>query len=294
MLTKPLKEALLACLKLTEERINLLLPENFSDSKIVDAMRYSALSDAKRIRPFLTIIISQIFGISPSKSLNTAAALELIHTYSLIHDDLPAMDDDDFRRGKKSCHKKYDEATAILAGDALLTYAFEILSDKKTSEDAEVRCELINLISASAGFKGMVGGQMIDIETGGKKISKTKLMKLHRLKTGELFLASCLAGAILGKAENSKKIALQNYASDFGLAFQIRDDLLDYQEDISAKEKIGKNSRPSIVDLIGYDEALQELELLKKSAINHLKIFENQANILIELIEFISKIEPKK
>ena len=156
------------------------------------------------------------------KTLNVAAALEFIHTYSLIHDDLPAMDDDDLRRNRATCLKEFDEATAILAGDALLTYAFEILARGETHFDANVRCELISLFAKSSGFNGMVGGQMIDLESVGLDISKAQLAKLHRLKTGELFIAAAESGAILARAGIAEINALRYYANDLGLAFQIK------------------------------------------------------------------------
>lgn len=293
MLDRSLSDALLACSILVQKKMEELLPTNFSESKLVEAMRYSAMSDGKRIRPFLTIISAQIFGVPPIASLNAATALEFIHVYSLIHDDLPAMDDDDLRRGQPTCHKKYDEATAILAGDALLTYAFEVLSDEKTHKDPYVRCELVKIAATASGFKGMAGGQMMDLETADQKITKEQLARLHRLKTGELFMAACEMGASLGKATPEEKMAMRYYAHDLGLAFQIKDDILDHSGTNSGKSEIDEHihkkpeENASIVDVIGIENAKKQLVLLKEQAIAHLKIFGEEAALLKQLAEFV-------
>ena len=280
-----LKEALLNCSILVQKRIDELLPQDFSDSKLVEAMRYSALSEGKRIRPFLVISTAQIFGIPAAAALNAAVAIELVHTYSLIHDDLPAMDNDDLRRGKPTCHKKFSEATAILAGDALLTYAFEILAEDKAHKDASVRCELIKTLAKASGFMGMAGGQMIDLEKANQKISHEELAKLHRLKTGELFIAAVEMGAILGQANSEDKKTLRAFAHDFGLAFQIKDDILDSDE--SAGKESQENA--SIVDLMGIENSKKQLALLKDQAISHLKTFDKKASLLADLTDFIAE-----
>lgn len=277
-----LKNALLNSSNLVQERMEKLLPHNFSDSKLVEAMRYSALSNGKRIRPFLLTTSAEIFGVTADQALNAAVAIEFVHVYSLIHDDLPAMDNDNFRRGILTNHKKFDEATAILAGDSLLTYAFEILADEATHQNPKIRCELIKSLSKASGFMGMAGGQMIDLETAQQKISKEKLFYLHRLKTGELFIAAAKMGAILGNSTIEEQFALQNFAHDFGLAFQIKDDILDHHE--ASKNQSLENA--SIVDLLGLKEAEQQLELLKIKASSHLKIFGERAFLLQELFNF--------
>lgn len=293
MLNKSLAESLLAYAVLTQKKMSDLLPSDFSESKIVEAMRYSALSEGKKIRPFLLMTCAEIFGTPIISALDAAVAIEFVHVYSLIHDDLPAMDDDDFRRNKPTCHKKFDEATAILAGDALLTYAFEILSNSKTHKNPEIRCELIKILAQAAGFRGMVGGQMMDLENLNNKISKEELANLHRLKTGELFMASCEMGAVLGHATKEERQALRYYAHDIGLAFQIRDDILDHKGINSGKIEIDEThpkkskENASIVDIVGMDHALQQLTLLKTQAIAHVKIFGDKAKILHELAEFI-------
>jgi farnesyl diphosphate synthase len=256
-------------------------------------MRYSALSEGKRIRPFLVMAIANIFNFPSTKSLNCATAIEFVHVYSLIHDDLPAMDNDDFRRGKLSNHKKFDEATAILAGDALLTFAFEILANSDAHNSAEIRCELIKILSSSIGFRGMVGGQMIDIENIDKKISQEQIINLHRLKTGELFMASAECGAILGGANQEERLALRFYAHDLGLAFQIKDDILDYIDIEIGKAEIKKitHKKPkenaSIVDIIGFEQAEQKLKILSERAKDHLKIFGKKADILKDLVDLL-------
>lgn len=293
MLSQSLKEALLSCSILVQTRMDDLLPRDFSDSNLVAAMRYSTLSEGKRIRPFLVIASAQIFGISPIASLNAATAMEFIHVYSLIHDDLPAMDNDDFRRGIPTSHKKFDEATAILAGDALLTYAFEILADPLTAKDPVVRCELVKVVAKAAGFRGMAGGQMIDLEKAEKKITNEELAKLHRLKTGELFMASAEIGAIIGHAGLEERRALRSFAHDLGLAFQIKDDILDHHGvdigKVEIDETIHKKPKEnaSIVDVLGIENAHKQLELLKDQAIEHLKIFGGKAALLVELVDFV-------
>jgi farnesyl diphosphate synthase len=288
-----LKSSLLSCSLLVQKRMNDLLPESFDDSRLVEAMRYSAMSEGKRIRPFLLITTAQIFGIKPLASLNAATAIEFVHAYSLIHDDLPAMDDDDIRRGKSTCHKKFDEATAILAGDALLTYAFEILADPTTSKDATIRCELVKTLAKASGFQGMAGGQMLDLEKSDQKISNEELAKLHRLKTGELFMAAAEMGAIIGRTGLNERKALRAFAHDLGLAFQIKDDILDHRGinigKVEIDEAIHKKSKEnaSIVDVIGLENAKKQLGLLRDQSIAHLKIFGEKAQLLVELVEFI-------
>ncbi len=293
MISNSLTESLAACAVLTQRRMSELLPRDFSDSKLVEAMRYSALSGGKRIRPFLVIAASNIFGVSPLAALEAAVAVEFVHVYSLIHDDLPAMDDDEIRRGLPTCHKKFDEATAILAGDALLTCAFEILANPEAHVDPQVRCELIKTLARAAGFMGMVGGQMIDLEKSEQKISKEELAKLHRLKTGELFMASAEMGAIIGRAGVNERHALRYYAHDLGLAFQIKDDILDHYGTNIGKMEIDEtiHKKPkentSIVDVVGMEHAQKQLELLKEQSIAHLKIFGAKAALLMDLTEFV-------
>lgn len=293
MLSQSLKESLLGCALVMQKHMDEILVQDSIDSKLLEAMRYSALSDGKRIRPFLVMASAQIFGINALKTLNTAAALEFIHTYSLIHDDLPAMDNDDMRRGRPTCHKKFDEATAILAGDALLTLAFELLAQPETHKDATVRCQLVSTMARASGFKGMVGGQMIDLEKAEQKITKEELAKLHRLKTGELFMCAAECGGLLGRASPSDINSLRYYAHDLGLAFQIKDDILDHfgisvgkiEVDETSHKKPKENA--SIVDILGMDAAQKQLEILKEQAIAHLDVFGDKALLLKDLCEFV-------
>lgn len=272
---------------LVEKRMLELLPspQKFSDSKLALAMNYSALTKGKRIRPFLTLTTANIFSANMDAALDVAAVLEFIHIYSLIHDDLPAMDDDDFRRGEPSCHKKFDEATAILAGDSLLTFAFEILSDQKLKISSDIKCQLINNIAKAIGFEGMAGGQMLDLEAQNKTLSPQQIFQLHHLKTGKMLIAAIEAGAILGGADQAKKNALINYGTNIGLAFQIKDDILDFEEHMLQSKT--KPDPASIVNLIGQKAALEKLDLLKKQAILDLDIFNEEANLLRDLAIFI-------
>lgn len=286
-----LKEHLDKTASLINQRMKILLPkeDNSNESSLIKAMRYSALSSGKRIRAFLTIESARIFNYESEAILDVASAIEFIHVYSLIHDDLPSMDDDDFRRGKLSCHKKFNEATAILAGDSLLTYAFEVLSSPKTKLSPAIKCELINNIAKAIGFNGMAGGQMIDLESVNRNLSSSEITRLQRLKTSELFMTSAAAGAIIGKARPAEKKALINYAHDFGLAFQIKDDILDHQTEQDNKTI---NKKPtSIVDVIGIDNAKEHLNLLYQKTISHLKIFTLRAQPLEELAKFITTRE---
>jgi farnesyl diphosphate synthase len=288
-----LKKSLLSCAIKIQSHMEKLLDANQYNSAILEAMSYSVLASGKRIRPFLLFASADIFGVSLSKCLNVASAIEFIHVYSLIHDDLPAMDNDDFRRGQLSNHKKFNEATAILAGDALLTYAFEILSHPNTNPDAHIRCELIQIIAKASGFLGMVGGQMLDIQNK-NNITIEEIINLHRLKTGELFMASAECGAIMGRANLQEKQAIKHYAKDLGIAFQIQDDILDYLGTKLGKtnlDETNNNSQEtSIVNIIGLDSAKQHLQFLKQQTNEHLQIFGDKASILCQLTNFVLHI----
>lgn len=261
------------------------------EEKVLEAMRYAALSGGKRLRPFLTICTSRLFGVSMDAALHAAAAIEMVHTYSLVHDDLPAMDDDDLRRGKPSCHKQFDEATAILAGDGLLTMAFEIMADRRVHPDASVRCEMIRSLAAASGYMGMVGGQMMDLEAENKNLTIEQITRLQRLKTGELFSISCEAGAILGKAPIKMRHLLKAYANDIGLAFQITDDLLDAEgsrkETGKAVNKDKLAGKATMVSAMGIDRAREHAQFLVQQAISHLEGFDRKASHLRALAEFV-------
>ena len=261
------------------------------EETVLDAMRYSTLAGGKRLRPFLTICSSSLFGVSMDSAIEAASAIEFIHTYSLIHDDLPAMDNDDLRRGKPSCHKAFGEAAAILAGDGLLTYAFQVLSSTKTHADPAVRCELINALAQASGCWGMVGGQMMDLEAENQQLTLEEIIRLQRLKTGELFAVSCEAGAILGKAPGMMRNLLRAYAHDMGLAFQITDDLLDVE---GTRTSVGKTVRKdkivgkaTLVSVLGVERAREHAQILIRQAISHLDVFDKKADNLRALAEFV-------
>ncbi len=266
--------------------------ERGGEARVMEAMRYSALSGGKRLRPFLTVSCAGLFGVGRESSLYAAAAIEFIHTYSLIHDDLPAMDDDDLRRGQLSCHKKFDEATAILAGDALQSLAFELLADRDVHQNPEVRCELIRSLARAAGCRGMVGGQMLDLDSEHKELNVAEIIRLQNMKTGEMFAISCEAGAILGKAPKANRNALRRYAHDIGLAFQITDDLLDAEgtREDTGKE-VGKDAdagKATLVSSLGIERAREQAQILARQAESHLNVFDKKKTVnLRSLAEYI-------
>lgn len=259
--------------------------------KVMEAMRYSALAGGKRLRPFLTVESAKLFGVNPEAAMTTAAAIEFVHTYSLIHDDLPAIDNDDFRRGKPSCHKQFGEAAAILAGDALLTYAFEVLAHPGVHPDPSVRCELIRSLARAAGVRGMVGGQMMDIDAEHQSMAVDEIIRLQRLKTGELFAVSCEVGAILGKAPDAMRARLSRYAHDIGLAFQITDDLLDVEGTRTTTGKGVKKDKmagkATLIGVLGIDRAREQANTLATQAVEHLSAFDHRADALRTLAQFV-------
>ena len=251
-----------------------LLPKKKYSKKLHDAMKYSIKVGGKRLRPLFLIEISKIFNVKKIMAFRAAAAIELIHCYSLVHDDLPAMDDDDLRRGHMTCHKKYDDATAILVGDAFQSLAFEILSDKKTHPNANVRCNLINELSKASGATGMVGGQMLDLDAEKKKLSLSEILMLQKLKTGELFRFSCVAGPILSEQKDLKHF--EEFANNLGLAFQIKDDLLDVEGD---EKQMGKKTKKdfsrgkeTLISYLGKEDAKKKSEDLINNSQTNFKI----------------------
>ena len=261
------------------------------EARVMEAMRYATLGGGKRIRPFMVTASADLFGVERSSALRAAAAVEMVHCYSLVHDDLPAMDDDDLRRGKKACHIKFDEATAILAGDGLLTKAFEVLADDKTHTDPVVRVELVAALARAAGDGGMVGGQMLDLYAETHSLEMPEITRLQRMKTGALISVSCEAGAILGKASKQARHALHGYAHDVGLAFQIADDLLDIEGDENELgKKTGKDAaagKATFVSLMGVERAREQAQLLADQAAQHLEIFAEKGKLLKELARFV-------
>jgi farnesyl diphosphate synthase len=261
------------------------------EARVYDAMRYSALAPGKRLRPFLVLAGAGLFGVARRCALQVAAAIEMVHTYSLVHDDLPAMDNSDLRRGRATCHKQFDEATAVLAGDGLLTAAFGVLADPDTHGDPAVRCELVAELAAAAGAAGMVGGQMIDLIAERQSLDIGAITRLQRMKTGALIAFSCESGAILAKAPGEARIALRGYAHDLGLAFQIADDLLDVE---GSAAETGKPVRAdavagkaTFVSILGVERARAQAELLIRQAVAHLDLFEQRAELLREAARFV-------
>jgi farnesyl diphosphate synthase len=259
-------------------------------AKLYEAMRYAALGGGKRLRPLLVVAAATLFHTSRERAVRVGAAVECIHVYSLIHDDLPAMDDDDLRRGKPTLHKAYGEATAILAGDALHALAFEILADEATHEDPFVRAELVAELARAAGPAGMAGGQMMDLAAAEGRLDLAAVTRLQQLKTGAL-IGFCLeAGAIMGRTPPEGRLKLRGYARDVGLAFQIADDLLDEegQEEKTGK-KVGKDrakGKETFVTLLGRGRARQQAELLVGQAIEYLKSYGTEADLLRAIARF--------
>ena len=267
----------------------LLPPDAFPAPRVTAAMRYAALGQGKRLRPFLVVESAALFGVPRQQALRAGAALECVHCYSLVHDDLPAMDDDDLRRGKPTAHKAFDEATAILAGDALLTYAFDILSGPETHPDPGVRLKLVASLAKAAGVAGMVGGQALDIEAETRTGAVlSDIVLIQSLKTGALFRHACEAGAILGGADPAP---LLRYAEKIGLAFQIADDILDVE---STPDALGKATqkdkgmgKATFVDLLGMTEAKARAAALVDEATASLAVYGDRAAVLNEAARFI-------
>lgn len=277
----------------TDAELNLLLKADGARSpRLVEAMRYAALGPGKRIRPFFVLTVGRLLGADGASARRVAAALECVHCYSLVHDDLPAMDDDDLRRGRPTTHIAFDEATAILAGDSLLTIAFEILADPATHPDAGVRAELVLKLAQASGANGMAGGQMLDMEAeADREKSLPRIVALQSLKTGALFRFALEACAILAGSRPETRARLLAYADAVGLAFQIADDILDHE---STPEIMGKRTakdaaagKATFVDLLGLTGAHQKALSLVESAIQNLQGFGSDAELLREAARFI-------
>ncbi|MBL1405297.1 MAG: hypothetical protein COC17_01600 [Hyphomicrobiales bacterium] len=260
-------------------------------AKLTSAMRHGALNGGKRIRPFLVMETASLFGIKADDALRTATALECVHCYSLIHDDLPAMDDDDLRRGQPTVHKKWNEATAILAGDSLLTLAFDILADPKTHKDANIRSELVLQLARASGVGGMAGGQMFDLEAEATTLDEEAIKILQAMKTGALLRYACEAGAILGGANMQQRAALVKFGQLIGQAFQLADDILDVTSTQSEMgKKVAKDQgagKGTLVALYGLDKAQHIADDLTAQAISTLEPFGDKADILKATAEFV-------
>jgi geranylgeranyl diphosphate synthase type II len=263
------------------------------DQRIVAAMKYSLMAGGKRLRPVLCLAATEAVGGQPSDALPAAAALEMVHTYSLIHDDLPAMDDDELRRGKPTCHIAFDEATAILAGDALLTLAFQILSSVEISypSHASAWLQVIRTISCAAGYGGMIQGQMLDISSEGRTLSITELESMHHLKTGAVITACLRCGAIIGGAGEEQMASLERYANNIGLAFQVADDILNVEGDPKLMGKaVGtdrlreKSTYPSI---LGLSESKRLAKNLVRNALQAIENFDKRSDALRAIASYI-------
>jgi farnesyl diphosphate synthase len=284
--------------KLIEARLDELLPREAAPSghaRLIEAMRYAVLGGGKRLRPYLLMEAARLFGVAEAAALDAGVALECVHGYSLVHDDLPAMDDDKVRRGRPAAHIAFGEATAILAGDALLTLAFETLSRPSVHEDAAVRVELIALLAGAAGAHGMAGGQALDLAAEGQNVSAMEVSRMQAMKTGALFAFACDAGAVLGEADTVAREALAAYAAAFGQAFQLADDLLDAEGDAAAMGKEAakdvRRGKATLVALLGIDAARVRLAALVDDAEAALAPFGEKAATLKEAARFIARRE---
>ncbi|MBW8268436.1 polyprenyl synthetase family protein [Caldovatus aquaticus] len=270
----------------------LLPPPEGAEARLLEAMRYAAMGGGKRLRGFLVLEGARQFGVARASALRVAAAIEMVHAYSLVHDDLPAMDDDDLRRGKPTCHKAFDEATAILAGDALQAHAFTVLAEEDTHADPAVRAELVRCLSRAAGPRGMCGGQMLDMlaEESAAPLDEAAIGRLQLLKTGKLIEFAAEAGAILGKAPGPLRHALAAYGRELGAAFQIADDLLDAT---ATAEETGKRTgkdagagKATLVGLLGLERARAQAERLAEQARRHLDALGERADLLRALAAY--------
>jgi farnesyl diphosphate synthase len=290
--SQQLTQAMAQSAESVEEALERLLPTPHGlHGRVHEAMRYATFAGGKRLRPFLVLQSASLFAVNPENALRTAAAIEVLHTYSLVHDDLPCMDDDDLRRGRPTAHIAFDEATAVLAGDALLTIAFEILAGEETHRSAEVRCLLVARLAEAAGSNGMIGGQMIDMRAPDSHFGEDEVILLQRLKTGQLFEFACEAGAMLGEAGAEHRQRLRAYARDMGLVFQITDDLLDVT---STAEKTGKavgkdkeQGKATLVSIHGVDGARAEAAKIAGRAVAALESYGKEAAFLRALPLFL-------
>ncbi|WDM85028.1 polyprenyl synthetase family protein [Ehrlichia sp. JZT12] len=257
-------------------KLENILPENNQDI-LLTSMRYSIFAPGKHIRPFLINASAQIFNVNIERTLPISAAVEIIHVYSLIHDDLPGIDNEDIRRGQVSSHKKFSEAIAILTGDALLTLAFEILST--INESPFIRCRIIELLTKALGYRGMIQGQVLDTETIAQNIDEIK--NIHMLKTAQLFAIACKLGGILGGSSDSELNSLFNYGLHLGYAFQIKDDIIDAEQD---------KSKNNILNILNNEDAKNYMNNLIDKSIEHLTIFSYKADTLHNLARFIKNL----
>lgn len=290
--TQSLHQSLTNRAQQLEAVLNKLLPRMKSgEANLIEAMRYAVLGGGKRLRGYLVTEVASLFNIPMEKALYVGASVEMLHAYSLIHDDLPAMDDDDLRRGKPSTHIKFGEAIAILAGDALQTKAFEILTFEEINENPSIRIELVKALAEASGSNGMVGGQVIDMEGENRHLTLPEVINLHAMKTGRLICYSAEAGAILGQANSDLRHHIISYGRDLGTAFQIADDILDAT---ASAEELGKTAgkdtaagKSTFVSLLGIHDAQKEANRLINKAIRHLEPFGSTADNLRALANYV-------
>jgi len=278
--------------QLTEKALDRLLPKPLdTEALIFEVMRYATLAGGKRLRPLLVLSSSRLFGVADICALRVAAAVECIHCHRLIHDDLPALDNDDLRRGSPSAHRKFGEAAAILAGDALLALAFEILAEPDTHADPMVRSNLVATLAKAAGGRGMIGGQMIDVLGENEELDLGAVTRSQRMKTGELFAFACESGAILGRVDSARRHALHAYAHDLGLVFQITGHLLDAERRATTEKSDNGDTvspgKATFVTILGVERAQEQARLLTDQAIRHLDIFEDRADDLRAIAQYI-------
>lgn len=292
-----MSERLKAAIRETSETVNDVLNRLIPTSRemeahLFDAMRYGSLEGGKRMRPLLLLTACDLFNVDRSCAVRVAAAIEMVHAYSLIHDDLPAMDDAKLRRGRASLHCQYDEGTAVLAGDALHSLAFEVLAHPDTHPDARIRIQLVEGLARAVGPKGMAGGQMLDLLGEKQKLDVGAITRMQKMKTGALIMFACEAGAIMGKASPKHTIALRNYAHDFGMAFQMTDDLLDLmgvQQDLGKETgQDAKAGKSTFLAHMNPGDARAKADLLVNQCIHHLSVFEaERVEILTDLAKFL-------
>jgi farnesyl diphosphate synthase len=277
--------------KVTVALDQLIPPANGPEISLMRAMRHAALANGKRMRPFFLIEAGAMFDAPEKCLLRSAAALECVHCYSLVHDDLPCMDDDDFRRGQPTVHKAFNEATAVLAGDALLTLAFKILASSETHDDPMVRIGLVERLADAAGARGMVGGQMIDMLESDSPRDLNTITRMQRMKTGALISYATEAAALIGGARENERHALAGFSNDLGLAYQIADDLLDatgHEQTVGKPLRQDKNAgKANFVTVLGVDGARERVRLLAAQAKAHLAIFRGKADILLQSVDFV-------
>ena len=279
----------------SEQALDKALPAaNIAPTKLHEAMRYATLGGGKRVRALLAHAAGEFCGADANKIDQAAIAVEMIHAYSLVHDDMPCMDDDDLRRGKASCHKQFDDATALLVGDALQSLAFQVLSTPNLHDDAEHQINMLHLLAVASGSRGMAGGQAIDLSSVGESLSQTELEFMHIHKTGALMRAAALLGAYSASNLDEKRIsAIDHYAQAIGLAFQVVDDILDKEADTAMLGKTaGKDAdsnKPTYVTILGLVRAKELAQDLYESAVEPLKTYGADATRLIQLAQFITQ-----